>query len=58
MRVRRSRVLVAVYLVAGIVVASNRNYLQNLDNLERLVSALLAILLWPLVLLGVDLRIG
>jgi hypothetical protein len=57
MRVRATPVLVAVYVVVGIVVASNRNYLQNLDNLKRLVSALLAILLWPLVLLGVDVRI-
>jgi hypothetical protein len=46
-----------VYLVVGLVVASNRDYLSGVDTLGEVVSALLAILLWPLLLLGVDVRI-
>lgn len=46
-----------VYLVVGLVVASNRDYLSGIDTLAEIVSALLAILLWPLLLLGVDVRI-
>jgi hypothetical protein len=46
-----------VYLVVGLIVAANRNYLEDLDRVRTVVSALLAILLWPLLLLGVDLRI-
>ena len=41
----------------GVVVAANRNYLDSLDTVRELISAILAILLWPLVLLGVNLNI-
>ena len=54
---RRPGLLGLLYLVAGLVVASQKDYLVDIDTLRRLVSALLAILLWPLVLLGVDVRI-
>ena len=47
----------AVYLVVGLVIASNEKYLRDLDTAREIASALLAILLWPLVLLGVDLHI-
>ena len=49
--------LIIAYVVIGIIVAANRNYLGSLDTIREIVSALLAILLWPLVLLGVSLRI-
>jgi hypothetical protein len=51
------RVLLLIYVVIGVVVASTHHYLSNLDSLRRFASALLAILLWPLVLLGIDLHI-
>jgi hypothetical protein len=47
----------AIYLIVGIVVASNKHYLGNIDNLREIVSALLAIVLWPLLLVGVNLHI-
>lgn len=50
--------LVIVYLLVGLVVASNNGYLGNLGDLNGLVSAALAVLLWPLVLLGIDLHVG
>ena len=46
-----------VYLVIGVVVAANENYLRDLDTVRALISAILAILLWPLVLLGIDLHV-
>jgi hypothetical protein len=46
-----------VYLVIGIVVAATHDYFKNLDTVKRLLSALLAVILWPLVLLGVNLHI-
>ena len=54
---RTPRLLVVVYLIVGIVVASRRDYLGGIDTVRELLSALLAIVLWPLVLLGVDMRI-
>ncbi len=45
-----------IYLVVGVVVAWKHDYL-TLAFLRALASALLAILLWFLVLLGVNLHI-
>ena len=53
-----SGVLVLVYIIVGVVVAQSNDYLAGLDSLEAIVSAILAILLWPLVLLDVNLHIG
>ena len=53
----RTSFLGVVYLIVGLVVAANRHYLQDLDRIKEVVSALLAILLWPLVLIGIDLHI-
>jgi hypothetical protein len=46
-----------VYLVIGLVVASGHAFLANLNAVMPIVSAVLAVLLWPLVLLGVDLHL-
>jgi hypothetical protein len=54
---RRTTFLVVIYIVVGIIVAYAEDYLQNVDRTKRLLSAILAILLWPLVLLGFDVRV-
>lgn len=46
-----------VYLVIGVIVAATHNYFDHLRTVKLIVSALLALLLWPLVLLGVNLHI-
>ncbi len=51
------RLLLLVYLAIGVAVAASKNYFDNLDTAKRLGSAILAILLWPLLFLGIDLRI-
>ena len=53
-----SGLITIVYLVIGAFVAGSHNYFQNLNTLEAIVSALLAIALWPLVLLNVNLRVN
>jgi hypothetical protein len=45
-----------IYLVIRVIVASSENYLENLDRTKRLLSAALAIAVWPLVSLGFDVR--
>jgi len=42
---------VLVYLGIGVAVAAERNYFQNVDGVRGVVAAVLAILLWPLLLL-------
>jgi predicted PurR-regulated permease PerM len=55
-RTRNVSLLVVVWLLVGLVVAVQRGYITA-SLLRLLVSAVLAILLWPLVLLGIDLHI-
>jgi hypothetical protein len=52
-----SKLLGAIYVAVGIFMAVNKDYLENLDTAKRVLSAFLAILLWPLLLLGVDLHV-
>lgn len=47
-----------IYIVIGVIMASNRGYLGNLGSVSHLISALLAIILWPLLLLGVNLHLA
>ena len=53
----RSSFLGLVYLVVGIAVAATHDYFERLNTLRLVLSAILAVLLWPLVLLGIDLHI-
>jgi hypothetical protein len=53
----RPRLLGIVYIVIGVAVAASNDYFERLNTLRRVVSALLAVALWPLVLLGIDLHI-
>ena len=46
-----------VYLIIGAVIASQHHFFSNLDSIKLIASALLAILLWPLILAGVDLHL-
>lgn len=45
-----------IYILIGIFVAWDRGYV-TLSLLKRVLSALLAVFLWVLILLGVDLHI-
>ena len=47
----------AIYSLIGVVVALAYNYFAHLTTLRGILSAILAILLWPLLLLGVDVRV-
>ena len=51
------KLLGLIYLAIGVFVASSKDYLHNLETVKRVLSAVLAILLWPLLLLGIDLHI-
>jgi hypothetical protein len=53
-------IITIVYLVIGVIVASAQGYLGDIGGLGDAVNLLLAIVLWPLLLVGVDfnIRIG
>jgi hypothetical protein len=50
-------VVLLVYLVIGAIVAATHHYWSNLHNLKQIGSALLATVLWPLVLIGINMHI-
>ncbi len=46
-----------IWIVIGLVVASNKGFLGRLEDLSGVLSAVLAVLAWPLVLLDVRVAI-
>jgi hypothetical protein len=53
----RSRFLGLVYIVIGVAVAASYEYFEQLNTARRVLSAVLGVVLWPLLLLGIDLHI-
>lgn len=47
-----------IYLVIGLVIASTHHYLGHLNGASQIISAILAVVLWPVVLFGGNLHIG
>jgi hypothetical protein len=58
--VRRGRgisLLALVYVGVGVAIAASHDYFDNVHGWRGVLSAIFAIFLWPLVLLGIDLHI-
>jgi hypothetical protein len=49
--------LTMIYLLVGVVVAATHSYFQNVDTIKQVVSAILAVVLWPLIFLGISLHV-
>lgn len=56
-RGRGPSLLGLLYVVIGVFVAADHKYFRNIDDVESIISLLLAVFLWPLLLLDVNLRI-
>jgi hypothetical protein len=54
---RRLPLGTVIWLVVGAVVAANEDFFDRADSLEGVLSAILAVLLWPLVLLDINVAI-
>ena len=53
----RPRLLTLVWLIVGIAIAASHHYFTHLSTWRQILSAALAIVLWPLILLGIDLHV-
>jgi hypothetical protein len=53
----RSGVGTVIYVIVGVLIASAHHYFSQTGALKPIVSALLAVALWPLVLLGINLHV-
>jgi hypothetical protein len=46
-----------IYLVVGAIVAATHDYFEHINTLKQFLSAVLAVVLWPLILIGINLHI-
>jgi hypothetical protein len=46
------------YLVVGVIIVSQHHYYTHLGTVSRLLSAVVATALWPLILLGANLHLN
>lgn len=51
-------IIVGIYLVVGVVVAIAQGYFNNVGGFGDVVEIIVAIIIWPVVLFGVDINIG
>jgi hypothetical protein len=49
--------LALIYVGVGVAIAASHNYFENVNGWRGVLSAIFAIFLWPLVLLGINLHI-
>jgi hypothetical protein len=47
----------ALYLIVGVVVAAVNDYFDDIGTLRAVGEAVIAVLIWPLVLFGVDVNL-
>jgi len=55
--VRRPSLLFVVYVVVGLIVAASYDYFDNLKTTGRVLTLIAAVLMWPMLLFGFDVRI-
>jgi ABC-type anion transport system duplicated permease subunit len=53
MRNRQVSLAAVAWIVIGMIVAANHHFLDHLDSLSHVLSAILAVAVWPLVWLKV-----
>jgi hypothetical protein len=48
----------AIYLIVGIILAATHGYFTALGSLSSILSALLAVVLWPALLFGANFHLS
>lgn len=46
-----------IYIIFGVIIAMNNGYLSDLSTWANILSAFLAIILWPLIIFGINLHL-
>ena len=57
LRTQRVSLVGVVWLVVGVIVASSHHFLAQLQTVSQIGSAILAVLVWPLVVLHIHIAI-
>jgi ABC-type Na+ efflux pump permease subunit len=50
--------IIVIWIVTGVVVAAIYDYFDSLETVGQVLTAIAAVLLWPLLLFGFDIRIS
>ena len=58
MRLIRGVSIPVVWVVVGVIVAAVNDYFDNLGTVGRVLSAVVAVLFWPMLLFGFDVVIS
>jgi len=53
---RGPSLLTIAYLAIGVIIAADHHYFHNVDHIKTIAEAVLAVIAWPLVALGVSMR--
>jgi hypothetical protein len=54
---RRPSLLFVAYVVVGLIVAASYDYFDNLKTTGRVLTLIAAVLMWPMLPFGFDVRI-
>lgn len=46
-----------IWIIVGVIVAAMHDYFVDVNTGKEIISAILAVLLWPLLLLGISLHV-
>jgi hypothetical protein len=46
-----------IYVGVGVAIAASHDYFKNIEGWRGVASAIFAVFLWPLILLGINLHI-
>jgi hypothetical protein len=57
-RPRLSLLLPLIWIVIGLIVVGTHHFFDHVGSIGAILSAILAVLLWPLILLGVKIAIA
>ena len=57
MRSRGPSLLLLIYAGVGIAIAASHHYFRNVNTAREVISAVLAVVLWPLLLVGINLHV-
>jgi hypothetical protein len=52
-----SRFITLIWVIVGVALAAQKHYLSHFATWRLVLSAILAIALWPLLLLGINLHV-
>jgi len=53
----RRRLFTLVYVGVGVAIAASHHYFRHVNGWRGVLSAIFAVFLWPLILLGINLHV-